>query len=222
MAPVLGYWNIRGLAQPIRMVLAQAGLEFEEKLYNCGPPPTFDKSGWFNEKPTLGLDFANLPYYIDGDVKLVQSLAIIRYIAQKSNLVGQTDAEKTRIDLIGAQISDYKNTFTGMCYDPRFDELKSDYLKGLPAKLKALSDYLGANPWWAGQNLSYVDFIAYEFLDATRIFAPKSLEDFANLRDFVSRVEALPNIAAYQKSDRYIKWPFNNDRATYGGRYGKP
>jgi len=31
-----------------------------------GPAPDFDKSSYRNVKDSLGLDFPNLPYYIDG------------------------------------------------------------------------------------------------------------------------------------------------------------
>ena len=39
-----------------------------EKFYEMGPAPTFDKSDFHNVKDTLGLDFPNLPYYIDGQL----------------------------------------------------------------------------------------------------------------------------------------------------------
>jgi hypothetical protein len=31
--PTLGYWAIRGLAQPIRLVLAQGGLDYEDRRF---------------------------------------------------------------------------------------------------------------------------------------------------------------------------------------------
>ena len=40
--------------------------KFEDKYVSCGPAPTFDKSCWFDVKNSLGLDFPNLPYFIDG------------------------------------------------------------------------------------------------------------------------------------------------------------
>lgn len=72
MAPVVGYWNIRGFASPIRNLLHYKEVEFEDKVYTIGPAPEYNISGWTDVKPTLGLDFPNLPYYIDDDVKLSQ------------------------------------------------------------------------------------------------------------------------------------------------------
>lgn len=72
MAPVLGYWDLRGLASTIRNLLYYKGIEFEDKLYTIGPAPEYDGSGWLTDRSTLGLDFPNLPYYLDGDIKLTQ------------------------------------------------------------------------------------------------------------------------------------------------------
>lgn len=89
MAPVLGYWDTRGLAQPIRNLLVYKGIDFVDKRYKFGPPPGYDHEEWLKEKFTLGLRFPNLPYYIDEDVKLTQSLAILRYLGRKHGLAAK-------------------------------------------------------------------------------------------------------------------------------------
>lgn len=72
MAPVLGYWDIRCFASPIRNLLHYKEVEFVDKLYQIGPAPEFNIAEWTAVKPTLGLDFPNVPYYIDGEIKLSQ------------------------------------------------------------------------------------------------------------------------------------------------------
>ena len=44
------------------------------------------------------MDFANLPYIIDGDFKLSETYAVLNYIAQKycPELIGTTPQEKAR------------------------------------------------------------------------------------------------------------------------------
>lgn len=82
------------LVQPTRLLLEYVGEVYEERLYDRN-----DGDVWRNEKFNLGLEFPNvkqlfcydslliqLPYYIDGDVKLTQSMAILRYIADKHNM----------------------------------------------------------------------------------------------------------------------------------------
>ncbi|KAI1306061.1 Glutathione S-transferase Mu 3 [Halotydeus destructor] len=213
MAPLLAYWNVRS---SIRNLLNHVGVEFEDKRYNLRP--NFDKSEYHDEKHTLGLDFPNLPYYIDGDVKLSQSIAILRYIARQHGLDGVTNEEKARIDLVEQQLVDYRSAGITFFYSPKHDELAGAYREGLPAKLKALSDFLGDRKWLSGDNLSYADFLAYEFLDTHKLFEPGCLDSFPNLVKYVTQFEALPNVAKYMKSDSFLKWPINGDSAKWGGR----
>ncbi|XP_032129571.1 glutathione S-transferase Mu 1, partial [Sapajus apella] len=86
MPMILGYWDIRGLAHAIRLLLEYTDSSYEEKKYTMGDAPDYDRSQWLKEKFKLGLDFPNLPYLIDGAHKITQSNAILRYIARKHNL----------------------------------------------------------------------------------------------------------------------------------------
>uniref|UniRef100_A0A8C7U1M8 glutathione transferase n=1 Tax=Oncorhynchus mykiss TaxID=8022 RepID=A0A8C7U1M8_ONCMY len=116
MAMKLAYWDIRGLAQPIRLLLEYTDTKYEDKFYTCGEAPNYDKSCWFDEKHKLGMDFPNLPYLEDGDRKIVQSNAIMRYIARKHNLCGESDDEKVRVDILENQAMDFRNGFVILCY----------------------------------------------------------------------------------------------------------
>lgn len=69
----LGYWNIRGYAEAIRNLLRYAQVPFEDVRYEFGTGDAFPtRDLWFAEKFTLGLDFPNVPYLIDGDFKISQ------------------------------------------------------------------------------------------------------------------------------------------------------
>jgi glutathione S-transferase len=63
---------------------------------------------------------SQLPYYVDGDVKLTQSNAILRYIAGKHNLIGTNEKEKIRVDLMENEIGDFRNGWVRLCYSPNF------------------------------------------------------------------------------------------------------
>ncbi|XP_047440299.1 glutathione S-transferase Mu 3-like [Mugil cephalus] len=217
MTMTLAYWDIRGFAQPIRLMLEYTGTKYEEKFYVCGEAPDYDKSCWFDVKFKLGLDFPNLPYLLDGDKKVVQSNAIMRYIARKSNLCGETEDEKIRVDILENQVVDFRGGFVRMCYTD-VDKLKPGYLEALPASLKQFSDFLGERKWFAGDKITFVDFMIYEVLDQHRMFHPPCLDEFKNLKDFHHRFEALDKIAAYLKSSRFIKGPVNNRMAKWGNK----
>ena len=81
--PTLGYWKIRGLASQIRYEMVYLGVDYEEHQYEQGDAPDFDRSSWLTVKETLGLQFPNLPYLLDGNMKLTETNAIMKYIANK-------------------------------------------------------------------------------------------------------------------------------------------
>lgn len=47
----------------------------------------------------------------------------------------------------------------------------------------------GAHASFAFLQLTYMDFLAYDVLDLYRIFDPKCLDEFPNLKAFLSRFE---------------------------------
>ena len=60
------------------------------------------------EQNVWELDFPNLPYFVDGDVKLSQSNAILRHIGRKHGLYGLDDKHAAEIDMLLDTIRDVK------------------------------------------------------------------------------------------------------------------
>ncbi|XP_033077256.1 glutathione S-transferase Mu 2-like [Trachypithecus francoisi] len=218
MPMTLGYWNIRGLAHSIRLLLEYTGSSYEEKKYTMGDAPDYDRSQWLNEKFKLGLDFPNLPYLIDGTHKITQSNVILRYIALKHNLCGETEKEKIREDILENQLMDNRMQLARLCYDPDFEKLKPEYLEGLPEMLKLYSQFLGKQPWFLGDKITFVDFIAYDVLERNQVFEPSCLDAFPNLKDFISRFKGLEKISAYMKSSRFLPRPVYTKMAVWGNK----
>ncbi|XP_078497436.1 glutathione S-transferase Mu 5-like [Lissotriton helveticus] len=210
MTMILGYWDIRGLAHSIRLLLEYTGTAYEDKHYVTGPAPDYDKSQWLKEKETLGLDFPNLPYLIDGDTKLTQSNAIIRYIGRKHNLCGESETEMTRVDVIVSQVMDFRMGLVTITYNTNFESLKGPYLVNLPDKLKQFSQFLGERKWFAGEKITIADFLMYDVLDQNRMLETTCLDAFPNLKTFMQQFEALEKIDTYMKSSRFMKTPINN------------
>ncbi|KAM3618010.1 uncharacterized protein V6R79_014031 [Siganus canaliculatus] len=205
------------LAHAIRLLLEYTGTKYDEKFYTIGEAPDYDRSSWLNEKFNLGLDFPNLPYLIDGDRKIVQSNAILRYIARKHNLCAETEDEKIRVDIIENQAMDFRLNLARMCYGD-LDNLKSGYLETLPGSLEQFSKFLGDRKWFAGDKITFVDFLMYDVLDMHRMFEPACLDKFKNLKDLLDRFEALEKIDIYMKSDRFIKTPIFAKMAKWGNK----
>ncbi|XP_038166772.1 LOW QUALITY PROTEIN: glutathione S-transferase Mu 3-like [Arvicola amphibius] len=226
MPMTLGYWNVRGLTHPIRLLLEYTDSSYEEKRYVMGDAPNFDRSQWLSEKFNLGLDIPNLPYLIDGSHKITQSNAILRYLGRKHNRCpvcaagGETEQERIRVDTLENQVMDTRIHLMIVCCNPEFVKQKPEFLKAIPDKMKIFSEFLGKRPWFAGDKITYVDFLAYDILDQYRLFEPTCLDAFPNLKDFLARFEGLKKISAYMKSSRFPPKTVFTKMAQWGYRLG--
>lgn len=61
---VLGYWAIRGLAEPTRLALHYSKTPYTDKFYVQGEGPEFSREEWLSEKQTLGLGKSKFPLFI--------------------------------------------------------------------------------------------------------------------------------------------------------------
>ena len=120
----LGYWGFRGYGAPSRMLLHFVDAKFDDLVYNKPPGLV-----WKDKKFNLGFDFPNLPYLIDGDFKLTQSIAILRYLGKKYGLAGSTPQEVAELDMFGDVLHDWRSPLYGvffclaqMVYSPEHHE----------------------------------------------------------------------------------------------------
>ncbi|XP_074119026.1 glutathione S-transferase Mu 4-like isoform X2 [Sminthopsis crassicaudata] len=213
---ILAYWEIRGLAHPIRLLLEYTGTPYKELLYNYEKCSDYDKNEWFKDRYTLGLDFPNLPYLIDGNTKITQSNAILRYIGRKHKMCGDTEEEKVRVDILESQAMDFRMQLVRVCHDPNFENLRLIYLQQLPKTLQLFSHFLGTRRWFAGKKMTFVDFSMYDILDLNCKFLPTCLDPFPNLQEFLTRFEGLKKISAYMNSPRYLPKPVFLKMAKWG------
>lgn len=209
MAPLLGYWTCRGVAQYIRLFLAHVGEKYEEKLYVCGPPPNYEREEWLKEKFELGLLLPNLPYYIDGDHKITQSHAILRYLARKYNLAGNTEKELIAIDMVEHQMIDLQKDFFRFCFNPDYDKIKDEFSKQLATHLKQLSTFLGKHKYFAGDKLTYVDFLVFTYLYDILKFNSKCLDEFPNLKEYYNQFKELPKVKNFLSTSPAAKYPLS-------------
>ncbi|KAM7539384.1 hypothetical protein Aperf_G00000056594 [Anoplocephala perfoliata] len=217
MAPVLGYWNTRGFTEPIRLLLHYLGVEFKEKSYKFGPAPDFDTNMWLSEKFKLGLDIPNLPYYIDDDINLTQSSAILKYIADAHGMIPNCKKQRAILHMLQDAIVDFRFSYRAVCYDPDFDSRKGPFLKGLPDSLKVFEEYLGDKAWLTGDKINYPDFTLCDLLNQLERFEPSCLSEFPKLKAYLARFESLPTIKAYMASKEFKNRPCWSVLATWKG-----
>ena len=162
--PVLGYWDIRGVASQIRYELVYLSVDFEETRYPIGEAPGFDRSSWLSKKDSLGLVFPNLPYFIDGASRLSDVKAIMKLIACKYGpaLLGDTAQRQGEVEMVAQVVSDIKAAVTMPCYTSGDRvAITMDLLE----RVKPIVVYLGSKHFLCGDQVTYPDFILFELCD---------------------------------------------------------
>jgi len=206
----LHYWNLRGLGEAARLMLEYLGADFKNTH-----PKSFD--AWKEAKYTCGVDYPNLPYLVDGDRKITQSCAIMRYLARKfKKLGGETEDEIIAVDRAEGFACDFRMGLIRVWFGPDYENSKEAYFKNLATSLKSLEEFLGKNKWSAGDKLTYVDFIICESLDHHEMMVPGCLSCSPNVQKYYQAFEALPQIVSYKKSGRFQKWPVSGGSAKWG------
>jgi glutathione S-transferase len=204
--PLLVYWDIRALAEPIRLLLNYVGQEFEDKRIPFGDMGPSLMEHWTNQKYSHGLDFPNLPYYVEGDFKISQSIAILNHLGRKHNLYGDTLEDKARIDMVAQTVNDLRWSAWVVYNDKDFHKIKGEWKKSIPGKWSEMNKFLEGKEYVLGSKISWVDFLLYESMEWFRQFAMDVFQDapeLANLNQFQKRIEALPQIKTYLNSDRF-------------------
>lgn len=186
----VGYWKIRGLAAPLRMLLTFVGAKYTSAVYAVHPKEGggWDTSEWFSVKPALveKNPFMNLPYVIDeeADLVLTQSNPCLLYLARKYNLAGKTPLETVYVDQglqnrvslliiqVVAQAFDLRNDAVELWYGKPAEEvekkMQSHYYQNHYKKFEAWLTMHGTK-FTVGDSLTAGDFALWEMLDAHEI-----------------------------------------------------
>jgi glutathione S-transferase len=218
--PQLGYWKIRGLGAPIRMLLHYCQVPFEEIRYEMGDPPGLSPTHWTEQKHNLGLEFPNLPYLIDDRGRWVQTLVIMRYVALRYGVeVGEDLGHgDPYVDMMAHVAMDLRNAFVRCCYGSRnSDDVQREVKQAIAPQLAAWNKLLATGrPYCAGDRLSFADFFLAEHFDQIRLVLPGECTEHRALHAYTNRFFALERNQAFVESPLYIKWPVNNKSAFLG------
>jgi len=185
----LRYWNIMGLCQPIRNMLAASGEPFTNKEYTWET-----RDSWFGaDKPAIKqeINFANLPYFTDGQVKLTQSTAIYRYLGEKFGWMPADAQGRAQADMLFGEWNDIWTKFYWLNRSSKEDyaknkaAVKDEILAGIAnmaAYLKA-----GDKKFMLGDQLTWVDFYAQYLVCFLRTWS-KEINAVEGLAEYHDRV----------------------------------
>mmetsp|Transcript_26924 Transcript_26924/g.27157 ORF Transcript_26924/g.27157 Transcript_26924/m.27157 type:complete len:267 (-) Transcript_26924:200-1000(-) len=232
----VGYWSIRGLGAPLRMLVMYSGAPLNAVLYDCKEKSDggWDISDWTAVKAGLKLKdpLINLPYVIDGDLVVSQSNSCMSYLGKKLGLWGKSPQSDIECDMLLCELMDLRNKMTTFAYPPNAAERAPALLADVTAKngiFMKLELWLDRAVTQRGQSGTFLvdnmatapDFHLWELLDqykglATFFREPSPTEHFPRLEFFHSTFGYLPANAKY-RSSKLAHLPYNNKMAGYGG-----
>jgi len=210
--PTLVYFPARGRAELIRLLLAEAGVDYHEHPVGKGTPP---KDGRPTDMAALlgdgSLPFGAAPVWEEpGGFRLAQSLAIANHLARTHGLAGRTAAETARCDEWLGAVDDVRLELRKLVTTPAEQraglraELRTATLPRWMAFLdRQLRSNRGGDGFAVGEGLTVADLALWYLLEMMRDNGfGEVIDRHPALVAFARRVAGRPRIAAYLASPR--------------------
>ncbi|NXE23388.1 GSTA2 transferase, partial [Ardeotis kori] len=203
--PKLHYTKGRGRMESIRWLLAAAGVEFEEEFIEKKE----DLEKLWSDGSLL---FQQVPMVeIDG-MKMVQTRAILSYIAGKYNLYGKDLKERAWIDMYVEGTTDLMGMIMHLALHS--GDTKEKHLaliieratnRYFPVYEKALKDH--GHDYLVGNKLSWADIHLLEAILMAEECKPGILSAFPLLQAFKGRISNVPTIKKFLQPGSQRKPP---------------
>merc|ERR1712212_1021644 len=173
------YFNSKGRAETTRLILAQAGVSYEDKRIEKEEWPALKASLPMGQLPVLEVDGKTIG----------QSMAIARYCARRFGLAGKEEPEEAKKAEMGKQ-------------------LKMEKLPAFLASMEKLLKAQGGK-YFAGSSLTWADIVVYQFVSSMKVprpSQPRALIEDSDLTGgpaisaLVAMVGAVPNIKKWEQT----------------------
>lgn len=201
----LHYFKGRGRAETTRWMLAINQIEFQ----NCSLANADDFAAL---KATGKLLFHQLPLLeIDGN-NLTQSTAIIRYLARKGDLYGDTADEVLMCDMVAGATADFAEAALQYAFQPTRDvgvKLATRSFRKFANRFEELLSKNGG-VYMVGSKLSFADVLLTEALCNYHEISPELFDSTPLLNRLRLHVVSQPGIAAYLASSN--RWSMPDDQ----------
>ncbi len=228
----VGYWSIRGLAAPLRMMVMHAGAPLNNVMYDVkSVDGKFDVQEWFGVKPELKERNAliNLPYVQDGKRLITQSNACFSYLGRKLGLWGRNEDDVIQCEEFLCELMDVRNDVVKFSYSKVDDcrEKAAGFIAGLNGKLSKLELSLSRKEknstlFLVSNYPTAPDFHLYEMISqiklACSVFNQPDCfaEQYPYLQFFYDNFRQLPQNSKYMESKLGTDIPINQKMAGFG------
>ena len=204
----LVYFDIRGLAETSRILLALGDEKYEDFRY---PLKVIDMATYQMEKVEFENDkrdgklvhsLNKLPYLEIDNIIIPQSKAIERFLARRYNLMGNSEIEATKIDSICECVRDFKDMYQPIRKlegEEKENEMKKWFNETLVERLELLENSIDSKDFCVGCNLSLADIVLFTFIkeffdDKESAFkSTETTPKIRNIVEYVGRLERIKN-----------------------------
>jgi glutathione S-transferase len=210
----LSYFDARGAAETTRVLLAIAGVKYEDKRFAIGPGMAAPEFKEAKESGRLVANLGRVPILaIEGEGEIGQSKAMERFVARQYAMFGANEFEACKIDAIAEHCRDIKDAqrakgFSRFSQKPDEEKAaarKEWFEEGLPSWLdrleQCIASYSGAAGCAVGTALSYADVCLWGLLrecpEDEAAETAKAAAGCTRLNAIADAVAAHPNVAAW-------------------------
>ena len=197
MPPVvkLTYFNLRARAEPIRLLLAYGGVQYEDERI---PPVWEDPAPWGAMKSDT--PFQQLPLLTWDGLVIAQSMACARFVAKELGVAGRDNMERAQVDEVVDCIQDLINKGASLFFAKDDEGIKNHMTVTIPTAFGQLEKRLESRggQFMVGNTFTFADLHIYGYVcelpDETMI------EGYPRLANLVKRVANIPNIKEWVQS----------------------
>ena len=215
----LTYFNVRGLAETSRFLLALGGEEYEDFRY---PLEVIDMSKYEMKKDEFDKDKADgllvtslnkVPFLEVDGVTIPQSKSVERFLARRFNMMGSNDLQYSQIDAICESVRDFKDMYQKVRVlpdDEKDSGMKEWFTVTLVERLSLLENQLvGDSGFSIGNTTSLSDVVLFTFVT----------EFFDNKEASLNATLASPKIRAVvdrlSSDEKIVKWLTNRPKTSF-------
>lgn len=182
----------------MRYLLADCGVDYEERIITKEMLAELRSEGHllFQQLPLLEID----------GLKLVQSGAIIRYLARKFNLYGNDDREAVICDMVVGGLNDFLSKFLGYPFaNDKEVHIRDNLLPFVSRYLKPLEEMITNNKgsYLLGNHVAFPDFLFLELLEYINEILPTTLEEYPCLKQYYQAMRKRPNMKKFYESGQH-------------------
>lgn len=225
--PTLVYFDIIGIAWPIRCLLHLKQVDYELIQVSIQQWAYRNEQG----EQVLKRAFTNghMPFYVDQDISISQSLPILQYLAERHGMLGNGEADKYSALEVMHHAYDALFHFNGMLQIVVRPGVGDDVVaarleaymgksqwglvsNGYDNHLRGFQNYLEGNAaqsgYMVGNDLTVADLHAFNVLcNWYKAFSRERFAEYPVLEDYIQRVAAYPGVAEYiQTKQELTTW----------------